>query len=72
MKLWKTTIENTKRLTPDILLTYLVNPGTALSVGYTDRYENLLLSPRTFARGGALTTPTDRQFFVKMSYLFRP
>lgn len=65
------TLENTKRLTPDILLTYLVNPGTALYVGYTDRYENLLLSPGTFARGGSLTTPTDRQFFVKMSYLFR-
>jgi hypothetical protein len=66
------TLENTKRFTPDILLTYLVNPGTALYVGYTDRYENLLLRPGTFARGGSLTTPTDRQFFVKMSYLFRP
>ena len=66
------TLENTKRFTPDILFTYLVNPGTALYVGYTDRYENVLLGPGTFARGGSLTTPTDRQFFVKMSYLFRP
>ncbi|HEY3103583.1 MAG TPA: DUF5916 domain-containing protein, partial [Pyrinomonadaceae bacterium] len=65
------TLENTKRLTPDILLTYLVNPGTALYVGYTDRYENLLLSPGSFARAGSPTRPTDRQFFVKMSYLFR-
>lgn len=64
-------LDHQKRLTPDILLTYLVNPGTALYVGYTDRYENLLLSPRSFTRVGSPTTPTDRQFFVKMSYLFR-
>jgi len=64
-------LDHRKRLTPDILLTYLVNPGTALYVGYTDRYENLLLSPGTFTRVGSPTTPTDRQFFVKLSYLFR-
>jgi hypothetical protein len=65
------TLENSKRLTPDILLTYMVNPGTALYVGYTDRYENLLLGPAVFSRVGSPTTPTDRQFFVKFSYLFR-
>ena len=64
-------LENTKRLTPDILLSYMVNPGTALYVGYTDRYENLLLSPAFFSRVSSPTTPTDRQFFVKFSYLFR-
>lgn len=64
-------LDHQKRFTPDILLTYLVNPGTAVYVGYTDRYENLLFSPGTFTRGGSPTTPTDRQFFIKMSYLFR-
>ena len=64
-------LENQKRLTPDILLTYLVNPGTALYVGYTDRYENLQFAPGRFTRAGSPATPTDRQFFIKMSYLFR-
>lgn len=64
-------LEHEKRITPDLLLTYLVNPGTAIYVGYTDRYENLLLAPGNFTRFGAPTTPTDRQFFVKVSYLFR-
>lgn len=64
-------LDHQKRLTPDILLTYLVNPGTAVYVGYTDRYENLQLAPGTFTRAGSPRTPTDRQFFVKMSYLFR-
>jgi hypothetical protein len=49
----------------------MVNPGTALHVGYTDRYENLLITPQTLIRTGSARTPTDRQFFVKMSYLFR-
>ncbi|HVQ40227.1 MAG TPA: hypothetical protein VMS31_21985 [Pyrinomonadaceae bacterium] len=64
-------LERTKRFTPDILLTYLVNPGTALYIGYTDRYENLLINPGVFRRTGSPITPTDRQFFVKMSYLLR-
>jgi len=64
-------LERTKRFTPDILLTYLVNPGTAFYIGYTDRYENLLINPGVFRRIGSPTTPTDRQFFAKVSYLFR-
>ena len=65
-----------KALTGDILFTYLLNPGTALYVGYTDRYENLGVDPTLpFAlrlqRIGQPTTPTGRQFFVKLSYLLR-
>jgi len=63
-----------KRLTADILVTYLVNPGTAVYVGYNDQYANVridpLLSPalRPTASAG---TSVGRQFFVKASYLLR-
>jgi hypothetical protein len=58
----------------DFLFTYLLHPGTAVYLGYTDRYENVTL----------LRTPTPdvvasrypdvsvaRQVFVKVSYLWR-
>lgn len=67
-------LDRSKRFTADVLVTYLVNPGTALYVGYTDRYENLALDPTlppTLRRTASPTTSTGRQFFVKMSYLFR-
>ena len=35
-------MDRSKRLTGDILLTYLIHPGTALYVGYNDRRENWL------------------------------
>ncbi len=63
-----------KRLTGDVLLTYLLNPGTALYVGYTDRYDNVALdltTPPTLRPTHSPTTSTGRQFFVKISYLFR-
>jgi hypothetical protein len=68
--------ERTKSLTGDILFTYLLNPGTALYIGYTDRYENLALDPSlppslSLQRTVGPTTSTGRQFFVKLSYLFR-
>ena len=65
-------LDREKQFSSDILLTYLVNPGTALYVGYTDRYENLALDPgRSVERLGAPSTSTARQFFVKTSYLWR-
>ncbi|GBC80905.1 hypothetical protein HRbin10_00008 [bacterium HR10] len=66
--------EREKRIAVDILLTYLVNPWTALYVGYTDRWENLGLdptSPEGIRRIGAPTQSVGRQVFVKFSYLFR-
>ncbi len=67
-------LKRSKRLTADFLLTYLINPGTALHVGYTDQYENLDLapvSPPAIDRIGLPTTSTGRQLFFKVSYLFR-
>ena len=64
-------LARTKHLTADLLVTYLLNPGTAVHVGYTDGYDNVAIE------GGGLrpienpTTATGRQFFVKTSYLFR-
>jgi hypothetical protein len=63
-----------KRITGDVLLTYLIHPGTALYVGYTDRLENLRLFPGfppTVSPIGFPSTTTARQFFAKVSYLFR-
>ena len=63
-----------KRVTGDVLLTYLIHPGTALYLGYTDRIENLRLfpgMPPTVGTIGFPSTTTARQFFAKVSYLFR-
>jgi len=67
-------LQRQKRVTGDVLLTYLVHPGTAFYVGYTDRLENLRLypgMPPTVAPIGFPSTTTARQFFAKVSYLFR-
>lgn len=65
-------LDRSKHFSTDVLLTYLVHPGTALYVGYTDGYDSLALD----GAGGLVairnpTTSTGRQFFVKSSYLFR-
>ena len=65
----------TKNFNTDFLITYLVHPGTAIYVGYNSNLQNLdrrLLPSPT----GLLTTKDgfindSRQFFVKVSYLFR-
>ena len=62
-----------KQVTTDVLLTYLIHPGTAAYIGYTNRFQNLVpdpLSPPTLVPGGPPTFQTDRLFFVKLSYLF--
>ena len=38
-------LDRTKHLTADVLMTYLVHPGTAVYVGYTDGYDNVALDP---------------------------
>jgi hypothetical protein len=63
-----------KRFTADFLMTYLVNPGTALHVGYTDGCQNVAIAstdPPSLIRTAAPFNSTGRQFFVKMSYLLR-
>jgi len=56
----------------DVLVTYLVHPGTALYVGYTDSFENLVVLPGGLVRkSGDRTMSTARQLFVKVNYLWR-
>jgi hypothetical protein len=67
-----TSLDRTKRFATDLLLTYLIHPGTALYVGYTDQRENfgfLGASQAELQRMGGPWLSTGRQFFVKISYL---
>jgi len=64
-------LDRQKRITGDVLLTYLLHPGTAFYIGYTDRLENLALFPGQVNRIGFPSTTTGRQFFTKISYQFR-
>jgi len=64
-------LQRQKRITGDALLTYLIHPGTALYVGYTDQLENLGLFNGVVRPIGFPSTTTARQFFAKVSYLFR-
>jgi hypothetical protein len=64
-------LERTKHLAADVLLTYLVHPGTALYIGYTDGYDSVALRGSGITPIRNPTTSTGRQFFVKTSYLFR-
>ena len=66
-------LEREKRLTGDVLGTYVINPWTAIYIGYTDGYANLAFDPAragTLRRTNAIDLSTGRQFFVKTSYLF--
>jgi hypothetical protein len=61
-----------KEFNADFLVTYLVHPGTAIYVGYNSDLENLNVEPGM----GVLPTARgylndSRQFFVKVSYLYR-
>jgi hypothetical protein len=67
-------LDKTKRVTGDVLLTYLIHPGTAFYAGFTDTRENLALlggPPTLLERIRQPSLTTGRQFFVKLSYLFR-
>src|SRR5208337_5051664 len=69
-----TSLSTTKTFNADFLFTYLVNPFTALYVGYNSNMDNLELLPGPAAaqllRTRGLATD-GKQFFVKFSYLFR-
>lgn len=66
-----------KEFDADILLTYLIHPGTAIYVGYNSDLQNLdrNLIPGPEGPAGLYTANgyinDSRQFFVKVSYLFR-
>ena len=60
-----TSLETRKNFNADVLLTYLVNPWTALFVGYNSNAR--VLDPAVPSR----FTNDARQFFAKFSYLIR-
>jgi uncharacterized protein DUF5916/TonB-dependent receptor-like protein len=70
----ETSLSTSKTFNTDFLFTYLLNPFTALYVGYNQNMDNLeLLSGPAAAqllrtRGLSMD---GKQFFVKFSYLFR-
>jgi hypothetical protein len=65
----------TKQFTTDVLMTYLLHPGTALYVGYNNGLSNLRLDEaQPVPAVGYQRSPDNRTsqlFFVKLSYLFR-
>jgi hypothetical protein len=66
-------LDRSKKFTGDLLLTYLLHPGTALYVGYTDTRQNLSLVPGPPPEVVPIANPntvTGRQLFIKLSYLF--
>jgi hypothetical protein len=69
-----TALQTRKNFNADFLFTYLINPFTALYVGYNGNAENLALLPTAagseLLRTHGLTTDS-KQFFVKFSYFLR-
>ncbi|MGH6628855.1 MAG: hypothetical protein ACREB3_03890, partial [Burkholderiales bacterium] len=71
-----TSLQTTKNFNADFLATYLVQPGTAIYVGYNSNLQNLDRSLGFDPDGNLLRTRNrflndGRQVFVKVSYLFR-
>ena len=61
-----------KEFNADFLITYLVHPGTAIYVGYNSDLQNLNVQPNVGVVNTAKGFLNDsRQFFVKVSYMFR-
>ena len=68
-------LERTRNFNADLLLRYILNPWTALYVGYNDNQSNFQLIEEN---GQNRVVPTDgslnndgRQVFLKFSYLFQ-
>jgi len=71
-----TSLGTTKTLNRGFLISYLVHPGTAVYVGYNSNLQNLDHSLALDPDGNLVRTRDSfindsRQFFVKVSYLFR-
>jgi len=72
-----TYLPTSRQFNADFLITYLVHPGTAIYVGYNSDLQNLAVVPETPPVSGSVTNTAkgyindSRQFFVKVSYLFR-
>jgi hypothetical protein len=69
------TLDRQKQFNADFLVTYLLHPGTAFYVGYNSNLQNLTPNLLPDTSGSLRTRNTfindGRQFFVKISYLFR-
>jgi hypothetical protein len=65
-----TTVRRSRWLRPDVLITYLIHPGTAFYVGYTNRFDRLAGSLYS-DRDQPVLASTASQIFVKLSYLLR-
>jgi hypothetical protein len=71
-----TSLQTTKNVNADFLIAYLVHPGTAVYVGYNSDLQNIDRNLATDSSGNLVRTRNNylndgRQFFVKVSYLFR-
>ncbi len=71
-----TTLKSEKTLNADFLVSYLLHPGTAVYVGYNSNLANLDPSLAVDSNNELIRTRNrfindGRQFFVKISYLFR-
>jgi hypothetical protein len=70
-----TSLQKSKDVNFDFLVTYLVHPGTAIYVGYNSNLQNLDPALRLNNLGQTQTGDRlindGRQFFIKVSYLFR-
>ncbi|MFB3921143.1 MAG: DUF5916 domain-containing protein [Terriglobia bacterium] len=68
-----TSLEYSKSLIGDVLLTYLLHPGTALYVGYSNTLENYdrdALAQTLLARARSELISSAAGLFVKFSYLY--
>ena len=70
-----TYLPTSKQFNADFLITYLVHPGTAIYVGYNSDLQNLNrnldVDPTYGLHSSKGYINDSRQFFVKVSYLFR-
>jgi hypothetical protein len=67
-----TYLPTSREFNADVLVTYLVHPGTAVYVGYNSDLQNLNVIPGVGVFNTAKGYINDsRQFFVKVSYQFR-
>jgi hypothetical protein len=63
-----------KQADTTLLFTYLPHPGTALYAGYADTFQNVDYNTGAtpaYTLSSLPGTSTDRQVFVKVSYLLR-
>ncbi|MBN2432573.1 MAG: carbohydrate binding family 9 domain-containing protein [Acidobacteria bacterium] len=71
-----TSLDTSKSFNADFLFTYMPHPGTALYVGFNSNARNLDVVPGEDGFPMVIRTPDrflndSRQFFIKLSYLFR-